>query len=121
VFCTVTDEIKANKEQTFFSLISGLLMYLLINSLVDMVCYSFALSASIILTLSICLILVTGAIILKFQIHALKFFSLLVPSGCPLGLLPLLVLIEFISRLALFTKQIIYKDVFNSTYVLWFI
>ena len=75
-------------------------MYLLINSLVDMVCYSFALSASIILTLSICLILVTGAIILKFQIHALKFFSLLVPSGCPLGLLPLLVLIEFISYLS---------------------
>jgi F0F1-type ATP synthase membrane subunit a len=30
----------------------------------------------------------------------LKFFSLFVPAGCPLGLLPLLVLIEFISYLA---------------------
>ena len=29
--------------------------------------------------------------------HGTKFFSLFVPAGCPLGLLPLLVLIEFIS------------------------
>jgi F-type H+-transporting ATPase subunit a len=32
--------------------------------------------------------------------HGLEFFSLLVPAGCPLPLLPLLVLIEFISYLA---------------------
>ena len=37
---------------------------------------------------------------LGFQKHGLEFFSLLVPAGCPLGLLPLLVLIEFISYLA---------------------
>ena len=30
-------------------------------------------------------------------IHGLKLFSVLVPSGCPLALLPLLVGIEFIS------------------------
>lgn len=38
-----------------------------------------------------------GATILGFKVHGTKFFSLLVPAGCPLGLLPLLVLIEFIS------------------------
>jgi len=43
---------------------------------------------------------VLGATILGFQKHGLKFFSLLVPSGCPLVLLPLLVIIEFISYLA---------------------
>jgi len=37
---------------------------------------------------------------LGFQKHGLEFFSLLVPAGCPLALLPLLVLIEFISYLA---------------------
>jgi len=46
------------------------------------------------------LIVVLGATILGFSKHGLKFFSLFVPSGCPLGLLPLLVLIEFISYLA---------------------
>ena len=38
--------------------------------------------------------------LLGFQKHNLEFFSLLVPAGCPLALLPLLVLIEFISYLA---------------------
>src|SRR5204863_477531 len=32
--------------------------------------------------------------------HGLAFFSLFVPGGCPLSLLPLLVLIEFISYLS---------------------
>merc|ERR1711915_798999 len=39
-------------------------------------------------------------IILGLSRHGLKFFSLFVPSGCPLALVPLLVLIEFISYLA---------------------
>jgi len=43
---------------------------------------------------------VLGATILGLVKHGLKFFSLFVPSGCPLGLVPLLVLIEFVSYLA---------------------
>ncbi|PIM97237.1 hypothetical protein CDL12_30294 [Handroanthus impetiginosus] len=43
---------------------------------------------------------VLGATILGLSKHGLEFFSLFVPAGCPLGLLPLLVLIEFISYLA---------------------
>jgi F-type H+-transporting ATPase subunit a len=52
------------------------------------------------LTFSISFTVVLGATILGFNKHGLKFFSLFVPAGCPLGLLPLLVLIEFISYLA---------------------
>ena len=37
--------------------------------------------------------------ILRFYQHGLKFFALFVPAGCPLGLLPLLIVIEFISYL----------------------
>jgi F-type H+-transporting ATPase subunit a len=84
----------------FFPLISALFIYILINNLVGMVPYSFAPTSHFILTFYISFTVVIGATILGLQIHALKFFSLLVPSGCPLGLLPLLVLIEFISYLA---------------------
>ena len=100
VYSIVTNQINSNKGQMFFPLISSLFIYILINNLVGMVPYSFAPTSHFILTFSLSFTVVIGATILGFQIHALKFFSLLVPSGCPLGLLPLLVLIEFISYLS---------------------
>ena len=100
VYSIVINQINANKGQMFFPLISSLFIFILINNLVGMVPYSFAPTSHFIITFSISFTVVIGATILGFQIHALKFFSLFVPSGCPLGLLPLLVLIEFISYLS---------------------
>jgi F-type H+-transporting ATPase subunit a len=65
-----------------------------------MIPYSFASTSHFVLTFSLSFTIVLGATILGFQKHGLEFFSLLVPAGCPLALLPLLVLIEFISYLA---------------------
>ncbi|KAF2228691.1 hypothetical protein EV356DRAFT_522107 [Viridothelium virens] len=70
------------------------------HTVIGMVPYSFASTSHFILTFSLSFTVVLGATILGFQKHGLKFFSLFVPSGCPLGLLPVLVLIEFISYLA---------------------
>lgn len=100
IYSIVTSQINTNKGQMFFPFMSALFIYILINNLVGMVPYSFAPTAHFILTFSISFTVVIGATILGFYIHDLKFFSLFVPSGCPLGLLPLLVLIEFISYLA---------------------
>jgi F-type H+-transporting ATPase subunit a len=65
-----------------------------------MIPYSFASTSHFILTFSISFTVVLGATILGFQQHGMEFFSLFVPAGCPLSLLPLLVLIEFISYLS---------------------
>jgi F-type H+-transporting ATPase subunit a len=100
VFSIVINQINAKKGQMFFPLISALFIFILINNLVGMVPYSFAPTSHFILTFSISFTIVLGATILGFQIHSIRFFSLFVPSGCPLGLLPLLVLIEFISYLS---------------------
>ena len=62
--------------------------------------YSFASTSHFALTFALSFTIVLGATILGFQKHGLEFFSLLVPAGCPLGLLPLLVLIEFVSYCA---------------------
>lgn len=100
VFSIVVNQINAKKGQMFFPLISGLFIFILINNLVGMVPYSFAPTSHFIITFSMSFTIVIGATILGFQVHSLKFFSLLVPSGCPLALLPLLALIEFISYLS---------------------
>lgn len=96
----VINQINSNKGQMFFPLMYVLFIFILINNLIGLVPYSFASTSHFILTFSISFTIVLGATILGFQRHGLKFFSLFVPSGCPLGLLPLLVLIEFISYLS---------------------
>lgn len=84
----------------YFPFMYTLFIFILINNLIGMIPYSFASTSHFILTFSLSFTVVLGATVLGFKEHGLKFFSLFVPAGCPLGLLPLLVLIEFISYLA---------------------
>ncbi|KIH86260.1 ATP synthase subunit 6 (mitochondrion) [Sporothrix brasiliensis 5110] len=96
----VTNQINPKKGQIYFPFIYTLFIFILINNLIGMIPYSFASTSHFILTFSLSFTIVLGATILGFLKHGLKFFSLLVPAGCPLPLLPLLVLIELISYLA---------------------
>ena len=96
----VINQINSKTGQIYFPFIYTLFLFILINNLVGMVPYSFASTSHFILTFFISFTVVLGATILGFQRHGLKLFSLFVPAGCPLGLLPLLVIIEFISYLA---------------------
>nr|ASW34456.1 ATP synthase subunit 6 [Mycocalicium subtile] len=96
----VVNQINAKNGQRYFPFIYALFIFILVNNLIGMIPYSFASTSHFILTFSISFTVVLGATILGFQRHGLEFFSLFVPAGCPLGLLPLLVLIEFISYLA---------------------
>lgn len=96
----VTNQINTNKGQIYFPFIYALFMFILINNLIGMIPYSFASTSHFVLTFSLSFTIVLGTSIIGFSKHNLKFFSLFVPAGCPLGLLPLLVLIEFISYLA---------------------
>ena len=100
VHSIVINQINANKGQMYFPFIYALFVFILINNLIGMVPYSFASTSHFILTFSLSFTVVLAATILGFSKHGLEFFSLFVPAGCPLALLPLLVLIEFISYLA---------------------
>jgi F-type H+-transporting ATPase subunit a len=96
----VTNQINPRSGQMYFPFIYTIFIFILINNLIGMVPYSFASTSHFVLTFAISFTIVLGATILGFQKHGLEFFSLLVPAGCPLALLPLLVFIEFISYLA---------------------
>lgn len=100
VHSIVVSQINEKRGQVYFPFMYVLFMFILMNNLVGMVPYSFAPTSHFILTFSLSFTIVLSATILGLSRHGLKFFSLFVPSGCPLALLPLLVLIEFISYLA---------------------
>jgi F-type H+-transporting ATPase subunit a len=100
VFSIVVNQINTNKGQIYFPFIYVLFLFILLNNLIGLIPYSFASTSHFLLTFSLSFTIVLGATILGFKKHGLKFFSLFVPSGCPLALLPLLVLIEFISYLS---------------------
>lgn len=100
VHSIVVSQINEKNGQIYFPFIYVLFIFILINNLIGMIPYSFASTSHFILTFSLSFTIVLGATILGLNKHGFKFFSLFVPSGCPLGLIPLLVLIEFISYLA---------------------
>ena len=96
----VTGQINEKNGQVYFPFIYVLFMFILVNNLIGLVPYSFAATSHFALTFSLSFTVVLGATILGLNKHGFKFFSLFVPGGCPLALVPLLVLIEFISYLA---------------------
>jgi len=100
VHSIVVSQINDKKGQVYFPFMYVLFIFILVNNLIGMVPYSFASTSHFVLTFSLSFTIVLGATILGLSKHGLEFFSLFVPAGCPLGLLPLLVLIEFISYLA---------------------
>ena len=59
--------------------------------------YSYTITTSIIVTLSLSFTILIGVTILGLYIHKVRFFSFFIPSGTPLALVPLLVLIELLS------------------------
>lgn len=96
----VVNQINSSNGQLYFPFIYTLFIFILINNLIGMIPYSFASTSHFVLTFGLSFTIVLGATILGFTKHGLEFFSLFVPAGCPLALLPLLVFIEFISYLA---------------------
>lgn len=81
----------------YFPLIFTLFNFILIANLISMIPYSFAISAQLVAIISLSLTLWLGVTLIGLSIHGLGFFALFVPSGTPLALVPVLVLIETLS------------------------
>lgn len=96
----VKGQINEKNGQIYFPFMYVLFIFILISNLLGMIPYSFASTSHFILTFSLSFTIVLGATLLGFSIHGIKFFAFFVPAGCPLALLPLLVIIEFISYLS---------------------
>ena len=87
-------------KEVYFPFIYSLFFFILIANLCGNVPYSFTITTSIMVSIGLSFTILVGVTILGLSIHKTKFFSFFVPSGTPLPLIPLLVLIEVVSYLA---------------------
>jgi len=84
----------------FFPLIFTLFSFIFISNILGMIPYSFTTTSHISVTLGFSISIMIGITLIGFNLHKLDFFTLFLPKGTPLPLVPLLVLIDFISYTA---------------------
>ena len=87
-------------KEVYYPFIYSLFFFILIANLTGNVPYSFTITTSIMVSIGLSFTILIAVTILGLSIHKINFFKYFVPSGTPLGLVPLLVLIEVISYLA---------------------
>ena len=95
----VSDNI-GDKGRKFFPLIFTLFTFLLFGNMLGMLPYSFTFTSHIIVTFVLAMFVFLLVTLLGIFIHGFKFFSLFVPKGVPMIMLPLMIPIEIISYLS---------------------
>ena len=83
----------------YFPFVFTLFMFILFCNMLGMIPGSFTVTSHIIVTFAMAFFIFLAVTIIGFAIHGLGFLKLFVPSGIPVVLVPLLVVIEVISYL----------------------
>ena len=88
------------KAKPYFPFIFSLFVFVLFCNMIGMLPYSFTVTSHIIVTLAFAMFIFIGVTILGFVIHGFKYLKIFVPSGVPIVLLPIIMIIEIISYLS---------------------
>jgi len=83
----------------FFPFVFTLFMFILFANMIGMIPFSFTVTSHIIVTFVLALVVFVGVTIVGFIKHGAGFLRLFAPSGAPMVLMPLLIVIEVISYL----------------------
>ncbi len=89
-----------SKAKPYFPFIFTLFMFVLFCNMIGMLPYAFTVTSHIIVTFILAAIVFVGVTIIGFIKHGIGYLKLFVPSGVPIVLLPLIVVIEIISYLS---------------------
>ena len=89
-----------SKAKPYFSFIFSLFMFVLFCNMFGMIPYAFTVTSHIIVTFVLASFIFFGVTIIGFIKHGFGYLKLFVPSGVPVVLLPLIVVIEVISYLS---------------------
>jgi F-type H+-transporting ATPase subunit a len=91
----------AGKEgMKFFPLVFSLFMFILTVNMIGIIPYTFTVTSHIIVTVLLAMTVFITVLVYGFWKNGLKFFKLFVPSGIPVYILPLIIVIEVISFLS---------------------
>ncbi len=88
------------KGTKFFPLLYTLFSFILFSNLLGMTLYGYTLTSNIIVTFTLSFSIFIGVTIYGFIIQGIKFLKIFLPSGAPTLMIPLLLVIEFISYLS---------------------
>jgi len=89
-----------SKAKPYFPFVFSLFMFVLFCNMLGMLPYSFTVTSHIIVTFALAAVIFVGVTIIGFVNHGIGYLKLFIPSGVPLFLLPLIIIIEIISYLS---------------------
>lgn len=81
----------------FFPLIFSLFMFICVSNLIGIIPYTFTVSSHIIVTAALAVLVWLTVVIYGVSKNGTKFFKIFVPSGVPMFVLPLVIVIELLS------------------------
>ena len=85
--------------RVYFPFIFSLFLFILFGNVLGMVPYNFTYTSHIIVTFGLAGFIFLGVTLIGLAKHGISFLKFFVPSGVPIGLLPILIPIEIISYL----------------------
>ena len=89
-----------SKAKPYFPFIFSLFMFVLFCNMVGMLPYSFTVTSHIIVTFALAFFIFIGVTIIGFVKHGFGYLKLFVPSGVPIVLMPIIIVIEVLSYLS---------------------
>lgn len=84
------------KGESFFPFVFSLFSFLVLCNLVGLVPYSYTVTSQLVVTLALSLLVWVGKLFVGFQLHGIRLFGILLPSGVPFALVPFFVAVELL-------------------------
>ena len=96
----ILDETMGTKGRKYFPFIFTIFMFIFMGNVIGMIPYTYTFTSQIIVTFGLAMFAFGMATIIGFIHHGFRYFTLFVPQGAPVYMLPLIIPIEILSYLS---------------------
>ncbi|MFZ2170340.1 MAG: F0F1 ATP synthase subunit A, partial [Methylococcaceae bacterium] len=96
----IADETMGSKGRKYFPFIFTIFTFIFMGNVIGMIPYTYTFTSQIIVTFGLAIIVFGMANVIGFMRHGFRYFTLFVPKGSPIYMLPLIVPIEILSYLS---------------------